>query len=89
MSLFPAVCSREVFIPADESHDVGIWWITDANAAYLRAQYDDFSEVVDDVLVSRNGNRPANVPERAANVWLSWAVAPGWQVRGEIGRAHV
>ena len=54
----------------------------DANAAFLRAQYDDFSEVVDDVLVSRNGNRPANVPERAANVWLSWAVAPGWQVRG-------
>lgn len=56
----------------------------DANVALLRARFDDFSERIGGVLVSRAGNRPANVPEQAANVWLSWQVANGWQVRGGV-----
>ncbi|HVQ13180.1 MAG TPA: TonB-dependent receptor, partial [Vicinamibacterales bacterium] len=37
-------------------------WQIRATATALDAQYDDFKETVDDVLVSRDGNRPPNVP---------------------------
>ncbi|HUG59986.1 MAG TPA: TonB-dependent receptor, partial [Candidimonas sp.] len=53
-------------------------WRVDANAAILRARYDDFSESVNGVAVSRNGNTPTDVPERLANLWLSWRFLPGW-----------
>lgn len=67
---------------------LGVTWphgiSLDANVALLRARYDDFSERIGGVLVSRAGNRPANVPEQAANLWLSWTVANDWQVRGGL-----
>jgi len=47
-------------------------WKVEANAALLRARYDDFSENVGGVAVSRNGKVPTNVPQRLANLWLSW-----------------
>ncbi|OZI34596.1 TonB-dependent siderophore receptor [Bordetella genomosp. 10] len=53
-------------------------WRLDANATLLRARYDDFTESVGGVAVSRAGNVPANVPERLANVWLSWRFLPQW-----------
>ncbi len=53
----------------------------DANVALLRARYDEFAESIGGVLVSRAGNRPANVPEQAANVWLSWTATDDWQAR--------
>lgn len=55
-------------------------WKLDANATILRAQYDDFSQNG----VSRNGNTPANVPERLANLWLSWNFQPGWIASGGL-----
>jgi iron complex outermembrane receptor protein len=53
-------------------------WSLDANATVLRARYDDFTESVGGTAVSRNGNVPTNVPERLANVWLSWRFLPDW-----------
>jgi iron complex outermembrane receptor protein len=53
-------------------------WSLDANATVLRARYDDFTESVGGAAVSRNGNVPTNVPERLANVWLSWRFLPDW-----------
>jgi len=53
-------------------------WQLDANAAVLRARYDDFSETVRGVAVSRAGNVPTDVPERLANVWVSWNFLPKW-----------
>jgi len=53
-------------------------WKLEANAAMLRARFDDFSESAGGVAVSRNGNVPPNVPERLANLWLSWNFQPGW-----------
>lgn len=50
----------------------------DLNAALLRARYDDFSESAGGQAVSRDGNVPADVPERIANAWLSWRFAPQW-----------
>ncbi|MFS9599263.1 TonB-dependent receptor domain-containing protein, partial [Klebsiella variicola] len=49
-------------------------WELQANAAIVHAQYDDFKQDVDDVQVSRDGNRPVDVPRRTANLWLSKAV---------------
>lgn len=53
-------------------------WRLDANATVLRARYDDFTESVGGAAVSRAGNVPVNVPERLANVWLSWRFLPQW-----------
>ncbi|ANI52347.1 tonB-denpendent receptor [Pseudomonas sp. DR 5-09] len=50
-------------------------WQLQANAAIVKAKYDDFEEVVGGVPVSRNGNRPVDVPRRTANLWLSKALA--------------
>lgn len=44
----------------------------DANGTVLNAQYDHFEERVSGGPVSRSGNRPTNVPEKSANLWLKW-----------------
>ncbi|MCK9796337.1 TonB-dependent receptor [Pseudomonas sp. MAFF 302030] len=49
-------------------------WQLQANAAFVRAQYDDFQQDVNGVQVSRDGNRPVDVPRRTANLWLSKAL---------------
>ncbi|AXK55405.1 TonB-dependent receptor [Pseudomonas protegens] len=49
-------------------------WQLQANAAIVRAQYDDFQQDVNGVQVSRDGKRPVDVPRRTANLWLSKAL---------------
>ncbi|SEC92026.1 iron complex outermembrane recepter protein [Pseudomonas saponiphila] len=49
-------------------------WQLQANAAIVRAQYDDFKRDVDGVQVSYDGKRPVDVPRRTANLWLSKAL---------------
>ena len=49
-------------------------WQLQANAAIVRAQYDDFQQDVNGVQVSRDGNRPVDVPRRTANLWLNKAI---------------
>lgn len=44
-----------------------------ANGTLLKAQYDDFTELVGGAPVTRDGNKPIGVAETAANLWLSWA----------------
>ena len=56
----------------------------EGNLAVLDARFDDFAEEIDDVLVSRNGNTPPSVPERSANLWLTWNAPQNWQVRGGL-----
>ena len=46
-------------------------WQVQANAAFVRARYDEFEQEVNGVMVSRAGNRPTDVPGRTANLWLS------------------
>jgi iron complex outermembrane receptor protein len=62
-------------------------WQLQANAAIVRAKYDDFSETVNDQAVSRAGNRPVDVPNRTANLWLSKAVTDN--VRAGAGVRYV
>lgn len=59
-------------------------WQLDANAAILRAKFDDFNDSVGGVAVSRSGNVPPNVAERLANVWLSWNFIPDWTASGGL-----
>lgn len=49
-------------------------WQVSANAAVVRAEYDDFDQVAGGQLVSRAGNRPTDVPRRTANLWLNKAL---------------
>ncbi len=59
----------------------------DANVAVLKARFDDFTESVGGVAVSRNGNVPPDVPQRLANAWLGWKFQPHWTLSG--GLRHV
>jgi iron complex outermembrane receptor protein len=54
----------------------------DLNAALLKAEYDDFNELVGGVAVSRSGNLPPNTPERLASVFATWRPASAWEVGG-------
>lgn len=57
------------------------------NLALVDAQYDNFSQVVGGVAVSRAGNVPQNVPKRVANLWADYAFAPEW--KAGVGVRHV
>lgn len=59
----------------------------DANVAVLRAQFDEFQENVAGTLVSRKGNQPVNVPEHAANLWVTHTANVQW--RTGIGARYV
>lgn len=50
-------------------------WQLQANAAIVKAKYDDFSAVVNGQTLSYNGNRPVDVPRRTANLWLNKALS--------------
>ncbi|WP_412460098.1 TonB-dependent receptor [Pseudomonas sp. SC11] len=67
--------------------DLGQQWQLSANAAVVRARYDDFDESVDGVFQDRAGNRPANVPRRTANLWLSKGF--GERVDAGVGLRYV
>lgn len=62
---------------------LGRGWQVSANAALVRAEYDDFVEGGGD----RSGNRPTNVPRRTANLWLNKALGSG--VEAGIGARYV
>lgn len=62
-------------------------WQLQANAALVRAQYDDFQQDVGGEQVSRDGNRPVDVPRRTANLWLSKAVSEN--IRAGAGVRYV
>ena len=53
-------------------------WRFEANYAALKARYDEFSEKVGSVSVSRAGNIPVNVPEQVANLWAHYRLGD-WQ----------
>nr|WP_306275568.1 TonB-dependent receptor [Pseudomonas oleovorans] len=55
---------------------LGRGWQVSANAAFVRAEYDDFVDGAGD----RSGNRPSNVPRRTANLWLNKALGSGVDV---------
>ena len=61
-------------------------WRLQANAAFVDAQFDDFNQVVDGELVSREGNRPFNVPQAVVGVWTSYRIGDRRPV--EVGGSY-
>lgn len=49
------------------------------NFSVVDAQFDEFTESVVGVAVSRAGNTPTNTPDRIANAWLIYQVTPALQ----------
>ncbi len=50
------------------------------NFAWVRAEYDEFNETVAGVVRLRKGKNPVNIPDRTANLWLTYDLAPQWQI---------
>ena len=50
------------------------------NFSWVNAEYDEFNENIGGVVYSRKGKNPVNIPDRVANLWLTYDLAPGWQV---------
>ncbi len=48
----------------------------EGNFSVVHAQYDDFTEKVGLVAVSRASNTPTNTPDRVANAWLTYRFTP-------------
>ncbi|WP_445179941.1 TonB-dependent receptor [Pseudomonas sp. McL0111] len=59
-------------------------WQLQANAAIVKAKYDDFSAVVNGQTLSYNGNRPVDVPRRTANLWLNKAITDDLKARAGV-----
>ena len=53
------------------------------NFAWVRAEYDAFNETIGGVLYSRKGKNPVNIPDRVANLWLTYDLDPSWQIGGD------
>lgn len=59
----------------------------EANLAWVRARFDDFTESVSGVAVSRDGKQPTNVPRLSSNLWAHYAFTDGW--KGGVGLRQV
>lgn len=55
-------------------------WLVDANFTILDAQFEEFNDRVDGVVISRTGNLPRDVPEKVANVWVTWYPTENWSI---------
>jgi len=58
-----------------------------ANLAYVDAKYDDFSQNIGGIAISRAGNVPTNVPKVVANLWIDYDFYPQWTA--SAGVRHV
>ena len=69
--------------------ELGWGWRVDANGTLLKAQYDEFESLDFSTfaMVDYKGNVPLLVPEKLANIWLSWDFAAGW--RASLGLQYV
>lgn len=62
--------------------------LAEGNIAWVDAQYDEFNEKnAAGTIVSRKGNTPTNVPDRIANLWLTYDFAP--RLQGGVDARYV
>ncbi|MDP2071153.1 TonB-dependent siderophore receptor [Methylotenera sp.] len=55
-------------------------WTVEGNASILNAEFDKFYESVGGVAVSRAGNLPPDVPEKTANLWITYRPNSDWKI---------
>ncbi|TKT75084.1 TonB-dependent siderophore receptor [Aquamicrobium sp. LC103] len=67
-------------IEAALGFDLGHGWRVEANGTILDARFDDYIQAGGDF----SGNTPPNVPQEAANLFVSWAFAENWLVHGGL-----
>jgi iron complex outermembrane receptor protein len=56
----------------------------EANGTLLKAKFDSFGENVGGAVISRAGNRPPNIPNETANVFVTWDALGQWELRGGL-----
>ncbi|MCB5185215.1 TonB-dependent receptor [Methylobacillus gramineus] len=59
----------------------------EGNIAWVNAEYDDFTERVGTVSVSRKGKSPTNTPDQVVNLRFNYDITPDWQAG--IGARYV
>lgn len=59
-------------------------WAIEANGTVLDAKFDSYYATLNGKLVSLAGYRPYMVPNRSANLRLTWDFLPGWQARSAV-----
>lgn len=84
----PSPDNPNVSLPVGEQSSRGIeaqagirltpQWRIQGNLALVDAEYERFIQNVGGVAVSRAGNRPTNIPDRVANLYLTWDPDPRW-----------
>lgn len=55
-------------------------WAIEGNASILNAEFDEFYDRVSGVAVSRAGNVPPDVPEKTANLWVTYRPYADWRI---------
>lgn len=55
-------------------------WTIEGNASILNAEFENFYEKVGASAVSRAGNLPPDVPEKTANLWLTYRPNGDWKL---------
>jgi len=71
-------------VEATVALDLGNGLRVGANGTILQPKFDELIESVDGVAVSRNGNKPPNVPWQSANLLATWAFMPRWIAQGAL-----
>lgn len=67
----------EVQVAVDIGHGVR----AEFNGTVLDAKFDSFAETVGGVRIDRSGNRPPNVPDQIANLFLTWQALSRLELR--------
>ena len=55
-------------------------WTIEGNVSVLKAEFEKFFESVGGVATSRAGNLPPDVPEKTANLWLTYRPNSDWRI---------
>ena len=71
-------------VEATAAVDLGHGVHVAVNGTVLQPRFDDFSENVGGVLVSRVGNTPTNVPSSSGNVFGTWSFMEKWLAQGTV-----
>tara|TARA_R110001599_G_scaffold34184_1_gene109620 strand:- start:6939 stop:9005 length:2067 start_codon:yes stop_codon:yes gene_type:complete len=80
----PGGIQRQIGEQSSRGVEFELFWLPievlsiDFNLALTRPEYEQFISGSDNY----SGNVPRNVPEKTANLWLTWQVAPAWSVAG-------
>jgi iron complex outermembrane recepter protein len=63
-------------VEASVAFTINDQWRIDANVAVLDAEYEEYAE--------NTGNTPPSIPERLANLWVSWEFIEDWRARAGV-----